>query len=272
MLISAQKGGYAVGAFNTENLEMTQAIVRAAEETNSPVIIQTTPTTVKYAGAEQYFAVTESLARNSKADIALHLDHGDSIELVRTALEAGYTSVMIDGSKLDLAENIALTKEVVETALTYGVPVEAELGKLAGKEDDTVGKENTYTDPLEAAEFVSKTGVDSLAVSIGTAHGVYKGIPVLDVERLREIRKVVDIPLVLHGASGLSENQVKECIAAGICKVNYATELRQAFSDGVKDYLNAHPDEFDPKKYLARGRERVKETVKEKIELLSNGK
>ena len=172
---------------------------------------------------------------------------------------------MIDGSKEIFDQNIQLTRQVVETAQKYHVPVEAELGKVGGKEDDLEAEGDAYTDPEQARIFVEQTGVDSLAVAIGTAHGVYRGEPKLDVGRLREIQAVVDIPLVLHGASGLSDESVKECIQAGICKVNFATELRIAYSDGIKETLADIPETYDPKAYGNNGRERVKNLVKDRM-------
>ena len=265
MLKRAQKGGYAVGAFNVENMEMAQAVIQAAVEMGAPVMVQTTPSTVKYAGLDLYYANVAALAQKAPVPVALHLDHGSSFELAMQAIRAGYTSIMIDGSHRVFEENIALTRRVVEAAAPNGLPVEAELGKVGGKEDDLDGGSGGYTVPEEAAEFVRRTGVSSLAVAIGTAHGVYKGTPKLDVERLKEIRKLVEIPLVLHGASGLSDESVQECIREGICKVNFATELRIAYSGGVKAVLAENPDVFDPKVYGKAGRERVKELVKNRI-------
>lgn len=265
MLKKAQEGGYAVGAFNVENMEMAQAIIGAAEELNAPVILQTTPSTVKYAGLSLYYANVAALAAKASVPVAIHLDHGSSFELAMQALREGYTSIMIDGSHSVFEENIAVTKRVVDAAAPNGIPVEAELGKVGGKEDDLDGGNGGYTVPEEAKEFVERTGVSSLAVAIGTAHGVYVGVPKLDVERLKEIRKLVSIPLVLHGASGLSDESVRSCIREGICKVNFATELRIAYSNGVKEVLAAKPDTFDPKVYGKAGREKVKELVKNRM-------
>lgn len=261
MLLDAQKGGYAVGAFNVENMEMVQAVVAAAEELGAPVIMQTTPSTVKYAGLNYYYANARAAAEQARVPVAIHLDHGDSFALAMQALRAGYTSIMIDGSHSVFEENIAISKAVVDACAPSNVPVEAELGKVGGKEDDLDGGSGGYTDPSEAREFVERTGVTSLAVAIGTAHGVYVGEPKLDLDRLNEIREVVSIPLVLHGASGLTDDAVRESIRRGICKVNFATELRIAFSDGVKEVLSQAPDTFDPKKYHAVGREKVKQLV-----------
>lgn len=268
LLLDAQKGGYAVGAFNVENMEMVQAVITAAEEQHSPVIMQTTPSTVKYAGLDYFYANVKVAAERASIPVAMHLDHGSSFELAMQALRAGYTSIMIDGSHESFADNIAVSKAVADACHPSGVPVEAELGKVGGKEDDLEGGEdNPYTDPQQAKEFVEATGVDSLAVGIGTAHGVYQGIPKLDVERLSEIRKVVSVPLVLHGTSGVPDEAVKECIRRGICKVNYATDLRIAFTKGVNEVLGAKPDTIDPKKYNAQGREEVKKYVMSKMEV-----
>ena len=271
MLRRAKAEHYAVGAFNVENMEMAMAVVAVAEETGSPVILQTTPSTVKYAGTELYHANDRTLAEKASVPVALHLDHGDNKERVVSALSAGYSSVMIDYSAKPLDENIEMTKEIVGLAACEGVPVEAELGKVGGKEDDTVADGCTYTDPQDALRFVKETGIDSLAVAIGTAHGVYNTTPVLDVDRLEEIEQAIagidtGFPLVLHGASGLSKESIRACIERGICKVNFATELRIAYTDGVREVLK---DEkvFDPKKYGKSGMGAVKKTVLEKLEV-----
>jgi len=267
LLIKADKEGYAVGAFNVENMEMVMAVVKAAEEMNAPAILQTTPSTVKYAGLPMYYANVKAAAENASVPIALHLDHGSSFELAMQALRCGYTSIMIDGSQKSFEENVAISKMVVDACSPSGIPVEAELGKVGGKEDDMECDTPGYTEPQDAMEFVKKTGISSLAVAIGTAHGIYKGEPKLDLERLSEIRKLVSIPLVLHGASGVPDETVKECIRRGISKVNFATELRIAYSDGVKKYLEENPKVFDPKKYGVAGMECVTKVVKEKIEI-----
>ena len=273
LLLDAQKRGYAVGAFNVENMEMVQAVIAAAEELRSPVIMQTTPSTLKYADPELFYANVAAVAKKATVPVVMHLDHGSSFELALRAFRAGYTSIMIDGSHSVLEENIAITKAVVDACHAGNVPVEAELGKVGGKEDDLDGGAGGFTDPQEAVRFVEETGVDSLAVAIGTAHGVYKGIPKLDVERLSQIREVVSIPLVLHGTSGIPDEDVRECIRRGICKVNYATDLRIAFTEGVKEVLIAKPDTIDPKKYNAVGREKVKEYVLGRIKVVgSEGK
>lgn len=261
MLLDAQRGGYAVGAFNAENLEMVQAIVAAAEEARSPVIIQTTPSTLKYAPPEAFAGMARAIAERAAAPVAMHLDHGDSFALCARCFRAGYSSIMIDGSKLPLDENIALSSRVAEMCHAAGIPVEAELGEVGGKEDSTVSNGDHLTNPADAERFVRETGVDSLAVGIGTAHGIYKTVPHLDIGRLAEIRAAVSIPLVLHGASGLTDNDVRDCIARGICKVNFATELRQAFTGAVRMFLASDADAFDPKKFGKPASEAVREQV-----------
>ncbi|MBO5197844.1 MAG: ketose-bisphosphate aldolase [Lachnospiraceae bacterium] len=271
MLLDAQAGGYAVGAFNVENMEMVKAVIAAAEELRAPVMLQTTPSTVKYASLAMYAAIVSAEAKKASVPVALHLDHGSSFELAMQALREGYTSIMIDGSHESFEGNIDVTKRVVAAAKPNRISVEAELGKVGGKEDDLEADADTNTDPMQAREFVERTGVSSLAVAIGTAHGFYVGTPVLDKERLSEIRKVVEVPLVLHGASGLSDEDVKDCVARGICKVNFATELRAAFTDGIKEVLAAKPNTFDPKKLGAVGMEKVTELVKSRIRVCGCG-
>jgi len=267
MLLDAQTGGYAVGAFNIENMEMAQAVIRAAEELKSPVILQTTPSTVRYGSLRLYSAMVAALAGDVDIPVAMHLDHGDSHDLAAEALNQGYTSVMIDGSHSSFEDNISLTRGIVEIAKLCGIPVEAELGKVGGKEDDLDGGSGNYTDPQQAKEFIERTGVSSLAVAIGTAHGIYSEKPVLDIERLKMIRNVVDIPLILHGASGLSEEQIHECIKHGICKVNFATELRRAYKAGLDDWLSQKSDAYDPKAYGKVSRESVKQLVTQLINI-----
>ncbi|MCI9632322.1 MAG: class II fructose-bisphosphate aldolase [Ruminococcus sp.] len=267
MLADAQKGGYAVGAFNVENMEMVKAVIAAAKELHAPVMLQTTPSTIKYGTLETYYAIVAAEAKKAAVPVCLHLDHGSSFELAVQALKAGYTSVMIDGSHEDFEGNIAVSKQVADAAKACGIPVEAELGKVGGKEDDLEAEADTNTDPMEAKEFVERTGVTSLAVAIGTAHGFYKGTPVLDKERVSEIRKVVSIPLVLHGASGLSDEEVRECVRRGICKVNFATELRAAYTDAGKKLIEEKPDTFDPKKLGVVGMEAVKNLVMERMKV-----
>lgn len=271
LLLDAQKNHYAVGAFNVENMEMMQAVIAAAEAENAPVILQTTPSTLRYADTSLYSAMAKAVAEKASVPVAIHLDHGSSFDLCEKAAKDGYTSLMIDGSKLSLDENIALTKKVVDIAKAYDAcpTVEAELGKLGGKEDDVEVKEgeDTCTDPAEAIRFVEETGIDSLAVAIGTAHGFYKGTPKLEFERLAEIRNSVAVPLVLHGSSGIPDEDVKKAISLGICKVNFATELRVAYSEAVKKHIADDPSVYDPKKYGEAGRAAVTELVRHRIQI-----
>lgn len=274
LLLEAQKGGYGVGAFNVENMEMVMAVLAAAEEKRAPVIMQTTPGTIRFAGLDYYLANVRTAAARTHIPVVMHLDHGDSFSTAMRAYRVGYTSVMIDGSKLPYEENIALTKSVTDACHPGSVPVEGELGKVGGKEDDLENEDGSpYTDPAQAAEFVERTQVDSLAVGIGTSHGVYKGTPCVNVDCLSRIRAATDVPLVMHGTSGVPDEQVRDCIRRGICKVNYATDLRIAFTRGIKSYMQEHPDAFDPKKYAAQGMEEVQAYVMQKIDMLgSTGK
>lgn len=267
MLLDAQKGSYAVGAFNVENMEMVKAVIAAAEELRAPVMLQTTPSTVKYGSLETFAALVTAEAKKATVPVCLHLDHGNSFELAVQAMKAGYTSVMIDGSKLDFEGNIEITKKTADAARALDIPCEAELGKVGGKEDDLEAEADTNTDPQEAKEFAERTGVTSLAVAIGTAHGFYVGTPVLDKERLSEIRKVVEIPLVLHGASGLSDDEVRECVKRGICKVNFATELREAYSKAVRETFAEKENIIDPKVYGRAAIQAVKELVKYRMQV-----
>ncbi|MDR1447274.1 MAG: ketose-bisphosphate aldolase [Treponema sp.] len=266
MLKRAREGGWAVGAFNAENMEMIQAIIEAAEELKAPVIIQTTPGTLKYGSLDLYFAMALARAKKSPAEVSIHLDHGDTFSLAAQALRTGYTSIMIDGSKLSLGENIALTESVVKICEPNSVSVEGELGKVGGKEDDLEGGAG-YTDPEEAVEFVQKTGVNSLAVGVGTAHGVYKETPVLKADLISVLKETVTVPMVLHGASGLTDEVVMDCISRGIAKVNFATELRIAYTGAVKKYLAGDPGVLDPKKYGAAARNAVRAKVIEKMRI-----
>jgi tagatose 1,6-diphosphate aldolase GatY/KbaY len=273
MLEDAKKNKYAVGAFNVHNLETLKAVAKAAYEMRSPLILQTTPGTIKHAGEDYIAAMAKVASEKYDIPIALHLDHGNSFDLVVKCIRAGYTSVMIDGSELSYEQNVELTKKVVEVAHAVGVTVEAELGSIVGVEDDMYVKEDksAFTDPEMAADFVEKTGVDSLAIAIGTAHGMYKGEVKLDFERLKEIASLVDIPLVLHGASGVPDELVKKAIALGICKLNIATELKIPFANAIKEVFKNNPDESDPRKFLAPGEKAIEEVVKEKIKLFGCG-
>lgn len=266
LLEEARKGGYAVPAFNVDNLESVIGVLRAAENTQKPIIVQTIPRTLKYGGIPAYSALVRALYKGNP-DISIHLDHGGDIEICKACIAAGYTSVMIDGSQLAFEDNVRLTKQVVDFAHEAGVSVEGELGTIGGKEETEATVR--YTEVSEAEEFVARTGADSLAIGVGTAHGVYKGVPHIAIDRIEEIAAKVDTPLVLHGASGLSDDVITACIKAGISKINFATQLRQAFTEGLKEGLALNPDAFDPKAYLPSAIEKVREAA-EKIILLCN--
>ena len=267
MLTEARKKGYCVAAFNIHTFEMMQAVVEAAEESRSPLILQTTVGTIKHLGVEYIVAAAKVAAEKAKVPIALHLDHCRDYELIIECLRKGYTSVMIDASKYPFEENVEQTRCVVEVAKAMEVNVEAELGKIGGVEDDIVVDESSalLADPSECERFVELTGVTSLAPAIGTAHGMYQGEPNIDFDRLEKISKKVDIPLVLHGGSGIPAEHIKRCISLGIAKLNVATELKQAFSLSIRQYFSKHPDELDPRKYMAPAKEDIKRIAKEKI-------
>ncbi len=296
MFDKALKDDYAVGAFNVNNMEIIQGIVEAAGEENAPLILQVSAGARKYAKSAYLTKLVEAAIIDTGVDVALHLDHGEDFEICKQCIDDGFTSVMIDGSKHPFEENIALTKKVVDYAHAHGVVVEAELGKLAGVEDNIKvdARSATFTDPDEAAEFVERTGVDSLAIAIGTSHGAYKfkGEPYLDYERLKQIHNLIpDTPLVLHGAStvlkefvdrcnqyggsipgaqGVPEEMIREAVKWGICKVNIDTDLRLAMTAEIRRVLMENPAEFDPRKYLGPGRDAIKKMVQHKIKNVLN--
>lgn len=265
MIKKAREGGYAVPAFNAENMEMVQAIISAAEQAKSPVMIQTTMPTVKYITEPLAHAMVQTAAEAAGVPVALHLDHCTSFDGVMRALRYGYTSVMFDGSKLPFEENAKLTKAVVDAARPMGVTVEAELGTVGGKEDN-VSAGIIYTDVGEAKKFAEYTGVDILAIAIGTAHGFYKGEPKLDFDRIAAIRNTIDAPLVLHGGSGVPTESVKKAISLGMSKVNFATELRAAMTKAVREVLT-DDSVIDPKKFMAAGRDAVTALCLDKIDM-----
>ncbi|MCJ8342732.1 MAG: tagatose bisphosphate family class II aldolase [Cetobacterium sp.] len=274
MLLNAQKEGYAVPAFNIHNLETIQVVVETANEMRSPVILAATPSTVKYAGIEYLMSMIETASNKYDIPIAFHLDHHENVEDIKTAIRLGCKSVMIDASHHAFEDNIKIVKDIVDFAHKYDVTVEAELGKLGGQEDDLIvdEKDSFYTDPLSAVEFVNQTGVDSLAIAIGTAHGLYKVEPKLDYDRLKEIKKLVSIPLVLHGASGVPFDSVRETVKEGICKVNIATELKIPFATSLKDFFENNPNESDPRKYLVPAKDAMKAVVMNKIDMCKSSK
>ena len=301
MFKKAYAGGYAIGAFNINNMEIIQAITEAAEETKSPVILQVSAGARKYAKHEYLLALAQAAVKDSGVDLALHLDHGADFEICKACIDGGFTSVMIDGSHHAYEDNIALTKKVVEYAHAHGVVVEGELGVLAGVEDDVVAEHSSYTRPEEVEDFVNRTGVDSLAISIGTSHGAYKftpkqctrnekGIlvpPPLRFDILEEIEKrLPEFPIVLHGASsvpqdfvaeinslggklpdavGIPEEQLRQAAKMAVCKINIDSDIRLAMTAGIRRVFNEDPSVFDPRGYLSVARTEVKNMVKHKI-------
>ncbi|MBI2666673.1 class II fructose-1,6-bisphosphate aldolase [Candidatus Woesearchaeota archaeon] len=296
LLQKAQRGKYAIGHFNINNLEILQGIVAAAEKLKAPVILSTSEGAIQYAGMDYLVCLAQTAAKKAKIPIALHLDHGRDLRVIKKAINLGYSSVMFDGSHLPFEENVKLTKKVVQWAHRKGVSVEAELGTIGGAEDLVSARKILYTDPQQAAEFVKKTGCDFLAVAIGTSHGAYKfsDTAYLRIDLLKEIKKKVKVPLVLHGASGVSlslikeaekygaqlsgvsgvpDAQIREAIKLGICKINTDTDLRLAFDAGVRKALAEHPKDFDPRQILAPAREAIQKIAEERIKLFgSEGK
>ena len=301
MFKKAYEGHYAVGAFNINNMEIIQAITEAAAEVKSPVVLQVSAGARKYAKHEYLMALAKAAVADSGIDLALHLDHGADFEICKACIDGGFTSVMIDGSHHDYEDNVALTKKVVEYAHAHGVVVEGELGVLAGVEDDVVAEHSSYTRPEEVEDFVNRTGVDSLAISIGTSHGAYKftakqctrnaeGIlvpPPLRFDILEEIeQRIPGFPIVLHGASsvpqeyvkeinelggklpdavGIPEEQLRKAASMAVCKINIDSDIRLAMTAGIRRTLTGNPAEFDPRGYLKVARDEVKKMVKHKI-------
>lgn len=292
MFEKAYKGGYAIGAFNVNNMEIVQGIVDAGKAEQSPLILQVSAGARKYAKHIYLVKLVEAALQDSEdLPIALHLDHGDSFQICKDCIDGGFTSVMYDGSHLDFEENIKITKQVVDYAHAHGIVVEAELGRLAGVEDDVnvSDKDARFTDPEQAVEFVERTGVDSLAIAIGTSHGAYKfkGDPYLDFDRLEKIGNLLpNFPIVLHGASSVLPEFVKKCNEFGgnipgaqgvpeemlrkaatmaVCKINIDTDLRLAMTASVREFLQKNPSEFDPRKYLGPARSAIQGMVQHKI-------
>ncbi|HHV34050.1 MAG TPA: class II fructose-1,6-bisphosphate aldolase [Syntrophomonadaceae bacterium] len=272
LLAKAEKGRYAVGAFNCNNMEIVQAIISAAEAERSPVIIQASQGAIKYAGLGYVTALVREAAMFSTVPVALHLDHGTDFKQVVNCLKSGFTSVMFDGSQLPLEENIRITRKVVEVAHAVGVSVEGELGRLRGTEDEinVSEREAFFTDPEEAVTFVQGTGIDALAPSIGTAHGRYRGKPDLDFQRLKKIRELTGVPLVLHGSSGVPGEDIRRAIELGVRKVNIDTDIREAFVKEIRHVLAVDQDEIDPRKVLGPARIKAAEVIREKIRLFGS--
>lgn len=277
LLKGASRDKYALGAFNTQNLETTLGIVRAAEVNWAPLVIQVSEATIDYAGLEEITQIVKTVAKNLalRAPVALHLDHGKKFQSIVDCIKAGFSSIMMDASHLPFRENVALTREAAQYAHKHGVFAQGELGRLKGVEDvvRVAGHEAFMTHPDEAAEFVKKTGVDTLAVSIGNVHGIVKmreGVPKLDLGRLKEIGRKVNIPLVLHGASGIPEKEIKKAISLGIRVINIDTELRLAFTESLKKTLSGDKNIFDPRKVLTPAMKAVEKVVGEKVKVFGN--
>ena len=273
MLLKAQQGGYAVGAFNAENMEMVKAIIQAAEELKAPVMIQTTPSTIKYGTLETYQAIVAAEAAKASVPVCLHLDHG-SYEGCLKCIEAGFSSVMFDGSHYPIAENVEKTSELVKICHEKGMSIEAEVGAIGGEEDGVVGM-GECADPNEC-KAIADLGVDFLAAGIGNIHGKYPANwPGLSFETLAAVKeKVGELPLVLHGGTGIPADQIKKAISLGVSKINVNTECQLAFAEATRQYIEAGKDQqgkgFDPRKLLAPGFEAIKETVKTKMELFGS--
>lgn len=273
ILAPAKAKGYAVGAFNVHSLEIIPSVLEVAAEERSPIILQFTEGTLKFCGYENIRVLAGHLARSAPVPVTLHFDHGASYELAVKAVQAGFSSVMIDASKLPMARNAQVTAEVVRMAHAAGVSVEAELGRVAGKEENisVADAEAVFTDPGEAAEFVARTGVDALAVAVGTVHGFYKWEPKLAHTLLEQLRVAVPVPLVLHGGSGVPDDEIRKAIARGIHKINVATEAKDAWARALRKSLADQPDEYDPRPILTPVKAAVKEVVRAKIRVFGSG-
>ena len=263
---------FAVGAFNANNMEMVQAIVETAQEERAPVILQVSQGAIRYAGLDYAAGMVKIAAEQADVPVVLHLDHGTSFDQNVMCLRAGFTSLMFDGSKLPYEENVSITKMVCDIAHIIGVPVEAELGRVLQSTDGVTPEEveAAMTDPDQAKEFIDLTGADSLAVAVGSVHAMKARQAALDILRIKTIRQKAGVPLVLHGSSGVKHESVVEAIEHGICKVNVATYLNQAFVRGMREGFERHPDEVDPRKYLSISRDNTKEAVREKIRLFKS--
>lgn len=276
MLKKAKAEGYAVGQFNINNLEFTQAILQASEEENSPVILGVSEGAGRYIGGfKTVVKMVEGLLAdyNITVPVAIHLDHGSSFDKCKEAIDAGFTSVMYDGSHHPFAENVELTKKVVDYAHAKGVSVEAELGTVGGQEDDVIGEGIIYADAKECEELVKRTGIDCLAPALGSVHGPYKGEPKLGYKEMEEIGNLTGVPLVLHGGTGIPTKDIQKAISLGTAKINVNTENQIASAKTVREVLAANPEMYDPRKYLGPARETIKQTVIGKIrEFGSNGK
>lgn len=270
LMKKASREGYAIPAFNIDNLESAMAVSEIIHEMRVPVIVQTIPRTLNYGGIAMYPAMMRELMADCPVDYALHLDHGSSLSLAMKCISSGFSSVMFDGSAMSFEDNVKFTKEVTDYALPMDVSVEGELGTIGGKEEGDTDLTASYTKVSEAEEFVRRTNVSTLAIGVGTAHGIYKGEPKINVKRIAEIHEAIETPLVLHGASGLSDEVLRDCIAAGISKINFATELRQAYTQGIKAEFARDPEMFDPKIYMRAAVDNIKEVLRHKINICYN--
>jgi fructose-bisphosphate aldolase class II len=273
ILLDGYKNGYAVGQFNMNNLEFVQAIIEAANEEKSPVILGCSEGAIKYMGLEYTVAMARVAAETAKVPVVLHLDHGPNLELVMKCIRAGFSSIMFDGSHYPLEENIAKTKQVVDLCHPLGIEVEGELGRIGGTEDDISVDERdaTLAVPAEAKRLVEETGIDALAPAIGSAHGVYKGKPELAFDRLAEIRDILPgVPMVLHGGSGIPDEDIRKAISLGVSKINVNTENQIAFTNVIREIHGKDAKVYDPRKYLGPARAAIKETVKEKMRLFGS--
>ncbi|MGQ3381031.1 class II fructose-bisphosphate aldolase [Priestia endophytica] len=275
MLRKAKKNKHGIVAFNVHCFDSIFWVLEAAAELKSPVILQTTVGTVQNLGAKNIVEAAKTAAESYNIPTGLHLDHCTDFDVIKEAIRAGYTSVMIDASMHPFEENVKRTKEVMELAKSLGVNVEAELGKVGGVEDDIVVAEEDAQKavPEECKQFVEMTGVPTLAPAIGTAHGIYKGKPDIDFDRIAKIAEIVDVPLVLHGGSAVPEADVRRCVSLGMAKVNVSTELKNAYSEAIRNHFEMDPDSLDPRAYLQKAKEAAKEMAKSKIRMVgSEGK
>ncbi len=273
VLLDGYRNGYAVGQFNMNNLEFTQAIIEAANEEKSPVILGVSEGAIKYMGLEYTVAMARVAAETSKVPVILHLDHGPNLEVVMKCIRAGFSSIMIDASHYELEKNIALSKQLVELCHPLGIEVEGELGRIGGTEDDMTVDERdaSLAIPAEAVRLVQESGIDALAPAIGSAHGPYKGKPELSFDRLEEIKGLLpNIPLVLHGGSGIPDEDIRRAISLGVSKINVNTENQQAMTAVIREILGKDEKAYDPRKYLKPAREAIKETVKQKMRLFGS--
>ena len=274
-LPQAKKEGFAVGQFNVNNLEFVQAIIEAGKEERSPLIFGASEGAIRYMGLNNVVALAKAAAKEADVPVALHLDHGSSFDVVMKCIQAGFSSVMFDGSHYPFEENIRLTKKVVEAAHAVGVSVEGELGTIGGVEDDlNVSEEDAaLADPEQAIRFWEETKVDAMAIAVGTAHGMYKGEPKIRYDIIEKVSSQVEAPIVLHGGSGVPDESIQKAISLGVGKINVNTENQVAMAKVVRELLDNNPDMIDPRKYLGPAREAIKETVKEKMRLFgSSGK